>query len=338
MINGTFVDDIVRRSSRRTLMFGMIGLIALIGAHVLSARYYYNFFLGPFEIDEDTLLEMEDWNSRLEYYVNVVGEDSYDTGFTYVTTSDSGSETTDYSYVELEIDRDSLLVQVPGELDSRIPEAFTGSLVSITDEIQREVVDELRGRFLPYMLDTSDFKTMGYVGLVGTAVVGLACLYLIFTGLGRLSNPNRHPAVKALGRFGDPQTIAQQMHHELSGSHPQVGNLHFTRHWVINKSGASLDVTRPQDVVWIYKKVTQHRTNGIPTGKTYAALIYDRHGKIMTIPGKEPIVNEMLTATYQNAPWAEVGFSAEIEKMWNKNRQQLIDNVQQRAVSYKQSS
>jgi hypothetical protein len=91
-----------------------------------------------------------------------------------------------------------------------------------------------------------------------------------------------------------------------------------------------LNATRLEDLAWMYGKVTQHRTNGVPTGKTYSTLFWDRHGKLLTVNGKEQAMQDTLQAVYSHAPWAIVGYKTEIEKAWKSNRQSVLAAVEQR--------
>jgi hypothetical protein len=85
--------------------------------------------------------------------------------------------------------------------------------------------------------------------------------------------------------------------------------------------------------MWAYMKVTQHRTNGIPTGKTYTALVWDRHGMCITINGREKTIRDMLEGILSRAPWAFGGYAADIEKTWKANRAGFIGAVDQRRTS-----
>lgn len=334
----TFVDDIVRRSNRNMLIISLLVLVILIGAEIAAFRYFYNFFTGPQPIEAETLLEIENPETLQQYYVTIDDVDAYDTGFEYVTER-NGNETIDKSYLLLDLTDRWLLVEVPGELadPDNLPTTYTGGLIPISNEIQREVVDaiydeepDLEGVFLPYMLDATDFKTPGYIGLAIAAVVLLGCLYGIFTAMRRMSNPDLHPAVKSLSRFGDASSVAQQIEVEMHSDHPQVSNLHFTRNWLVHKQHASMEAMRYQDIVWAYKKVTQRRTYGVPTGKTFNIHIFDRHGKSITPVAKELEVDEALKGISQRAPWAFVGYDADLEKAWKKDRDHVISVIDQR--------
>lgn len=342
----TFVDDIVRRSNRNMLIISLLVLAVLIGAELVSFRYFYNFFTGPHPIDAETLLEIEDPSTRQEYYVTIDDVDAYDTGFEYVTERGS-TETVDKSYVLLDLTERWLLVEISGELDdpNNLPTSYTGGLVPISREIQREVIDaiyndepNLEGVFLPYMVDATDFKAPGYIGLAIAAVVLAGSLFGILTATRRMSNPDLHPAVKSLSRFGDASSVAQQIEVEMHSEHPQVGSLHFTRNWLVHKQHASLEAMRYQDLVWAYKKVTQRRTYGIPTGKTFNIHIFDRHGKSITPVAKELEVDEALRALSQRAPWAFIGYDADLEKSWKKERERVISVIDQRIQEHRAGS
>lgn len=335
MLQSSFVETIIRRSNRNLLMIGLVVLALLIGVEALSARYFINFFTGPSDISAESLLELEDPESLQSYYVNVEGDESSDTGFQYVTEDESGNTVSiDNSYIRLEIEDHDLLVKLSGEAPSRLPEAFTGALMPVPSDVQAEVINSLERRnsrinFLPYMLDATDFKSPGYLGLAIAAVILAFALWAITRALRHGADITRHPIMRSLERFGDPKTVAQQIDMEVQTAQ-KVGNVQLTRHWLLNAGNASLDATRIEDVVWIYKKVTQHRTNGIPTGKTYQALVWDRYGKCITFNGQEKVVNETLDAIARQSPWAFMGYDDQLEKAWNKDRQSVIGAVDQR--------
>src|SRR5262245_24736544 len=136
--------------------------------------------------------------------------------------------------------------------------------------------------------------------------------------------------MRALGRFGPPDYVAGQIDAEMSPENPKVGNVQLTPNWLVQASSANLGATRIEDIVWAYKQVTQHRTNGVPTGKTYAAHIWDRHGVCITVAGKEPIVNQVLETISRRTPWILAGYSADLEKTWKQDRAAVLDAVDQR--------
>lgn len=335
-MNDSFISGSIRRSNRNRLLFSGFLILIVVGAAVFSYRYLYNFVSGPFTVTIEQIEAITDIEAQQEYYVTIENKEVFDSSYYYYTES-GGVETITESYLVMLLDEKILLIEVDGSVDEdNLPITYTGSLVPIPERINREVVndivsedDDLQGLFLPYMLDASDFRGVGLIGLGIGGLTLLGGLYGFFTGLGRSNNSDNHPIMKQLSQFGDPVMMREQIDQDMSASHVQKQTLHFTRRWLINTSNGT-QITRYGDVMWVYKQVTQHRTNGIPTGKTYSTMIYDRFGTIMTINGKEPEVEQMIETIFQYAPWAIYGHSPEILEIWNKNREGFIAQVEQR--------
>jgi hypothetical protein len=288
-------------------------------------------------LERDKLLTLSDTGDLFQYYVTVQGDDHGNTGFTYVSTSDSGVETIEHYYHVLLIGRHVLLVK---SKSAEIQNEQTGALVGLTPDLQKDLiaelekeVPELNDKFLPVMLDTTNFRTNGYIGLAIAAVVGLLSGYGTLLALYRLFNPQAHPALKPFSRFGSPEAVSHEIDMEMMQPHEQVGKkLHFTRRWLVSTTN-SLEVVPYRDILWCYMQVTQHRTNGIPTGKTYTALVFNRYGGNISIPGKEKFVNEILQAVLRFAPGTVVGYSDEIVNLWKNNLAGFAKAVDERRQS-----
>jgi hypothetical protein len=331
----SFVHAIIRRSNRNLLILGIAGAVLLIGLAAFNLRYLYNFFAGPLAIDRQALLATEDPGSLQRYWVTVTGDHVADTGFQRVTrNTKTGDERVTGAYMALLLDERVLLVKAQ---DDQSVTTFTGVLEALPSDVRTQIIADaereapsLRGAFLPYLLNTDSFRSSGYAALgLGIPLFGL-CLFGIARALRRGSNPAAHPIMRALGRFGSPADVAGQLDAELLAEHRQVGSLRLTSNWLVQASKSHLAALRIEDVVWAYKKVTQHRVNGVPAGKTYAAQIWDRHGVCMTVTGSEWVVNQALEAACQRAPWLMAGFSPDLEQVWQSNRAALIAAVDQR--------
>lgn len=335
MDSGFSIAEIIRRSNRNRMLVWLLGLVLAAGGLFLARHHYNNIFNGPFDMTKDEVLTIEDANNLQKYYITLKGDSATDTGYQYVK-GEGTNEKVEKSYIELELDDRLLLVEMPGEVVEN--RTVTGVLSPVPDDVQREVIKDiykdyprLEGIFLPFMLTTEDFKPQGYAGLAAGILVALISVWGLFQTSRTSADPARHGIMKGLRAFGDADQIAQQIEYDMGQPHDTVNkNMHLTRNWLVQTTGSSLEATRWNDVIWLYKKVTQHRTNGIPTGKTYAALIYDRYGKTITITGKEKAVDEILAAVASRSPWGIHGFSADIEKAWKKERQNLVAAVDQR--------
>jgi hypothetical protein len=332
-----FVTNIIRRSNRNLLLWSLLGIIAVVVGVILGLNYLQNFIQGPYTVDKQEILNIKDLGSQKKTFITLKGDEMVDTGYYHYTQKEGSSvQNIDAYYGALLLDDRYLLVKTGQKVNEKVS-TYTGGLVAMSTKEQNEIIGDiekenpqLKGIFLPYMLDTGDFRTPGYIGLAVGAVVLLVSLF----GLSRFasrSNPQNHPIMKRLAKFGDVEQVASQIDMEMGGDHPKVANTHFTRNWLLQATGSSLSATRFNDVMWVYKKITQHRTNGIPTGKTYSALIWDRYGQCITINGKENVVNQVIEAALTRAPGAIGGYNTEIQNMWNKNRAQFIATVDGRA-------
>jgi len=308
----SFVHAAIRRSNRNLLLLCAAGALALAGFAALNTRYLYNFFFGPFAVDRATLLATEDAGAPQQYWVTVKGDDVVDTGFQQVSrNTKTGSETVTNAYMALLLGKRVLLVKAPDDASAT---TFTGYLEALPSDVQTRIVadaeqesPELRGAFLPYMLNADSFRSSGYIAMgLGMPLFGL-CVWGLARAIRRGNHPATHPIMRALGRYGPPDYVAGQIDAELLAEHPTVGTVHLTPSWLVQSLPSNLAASRIDDIVWAYKQVTQHRTNGIPTGKTFAAQVWDRHGVCMTVAGKEVLVNQVLEAAGRRAPWMLAG-------------------------------
>jgi hypothetical protein len=327
-VTAAIVAQTISRSNRNRLILAILGIIAVIVYAAISYRYFYNFFLGPFPITSEELVAANGPDDLFRYYVIVEGQEVYDTGGT-LTRKRNGIETDKSYYLALNLGDRALLIEAPSITTEP---SFTGYLETPTSDVKTKIIDDiesgdasLKGIFLPMQLTTSDFKFPGYLGLIlATLVLGFS-LWGVGTAVQRYGDSGSHPIARALGRFGDSNMVISSVDAELRAEHPKVGDLHLTPTWLIHLTSSNMSATRFDDIAWMYKLVTKNR-NGI----TYSAQIWDRHGVQMNVQAKEDLVNQMLNAAVQRAPWALAGHNAEIEKAWKSDRASVLAAVDQR--------
>ncbi len=333
-MTSNFIKDLVRRSNLTQLSLFGIGLILVVGAITMSFNAYYNLLAGPFTVTKDYVLGLNDVGQAKQYHVTIEADDALDTGYSYVT-SENGRETGRKNYTALVLDDRLLLVETKSDVNNR---SHTGALVNISREVQREVLDELvkevpelDGAFLPFMLESEEFKTNTILGLVAAVICLLIAIWGVLRAFLRLSDVNRHPIMRALQRYGDPEEIADQIDHEVNSYTDKKGNIKLTRNWLVHQQGLTFNAARLNDVVWMYKHVLKTKYYGVVTvAKTYSVYVWDRHGHCVTITSKEKQVDEMLQVIYQRAPWIIVGYDQQLEKEWKKNRAEVVASVDQR--------
>jgi hypothetical protein len=128
----------------------------------------------------------------------------------YVSTSKSGTKTVDASYYAMVLEKRLLLVKLAGSPAGTEPlPSQTGWLADINADENKKIIQELeteepaiRGLFLPFKLETGDFRTNGLFGLVIGRVALLLCFWGIGTVIRRSADPASHPVLRALARFG----------------------------------------------------------------------------------------------------------------------------------------
>lgn len=326
------IGDVIKRYDRRLLLLAVGLIIVFFAIAAVSFNAYRNALQGPFDADPKAIRGLETLDGLADYHVTITGENAYDSGVELVTTEDE-RETDRRGYALLDLGRNRLLL-VETSSFSRPRETYGGVLVPFPSEVQREIVDSLysddprlREDMLPFMLDNRDmgdaiagmfFNGLGLLGAVG----------LVGYTLWRMQDSNRHPIMQALKRFGEPETVVREIESEMAMSaQPVTKHVKVTKHWLMYHQVGIMRIVKLDDLVWMYQKVTQRRVNGVPAGKTYEVILYDRHGKLTTIQGKENDMLTVLNAVLQRVPWTITGYSAELDKAWRKDRALMISAV-----------
>ncbi len=100
--------------------------------------------------------------------------------------------------------------------------------------------------------------------------------------------------------------------------------------WLFKKSFFGLAFFRIPDLVWVYQKVTKHSVNFIPTGKSFAALLRDRHGYSTEIQAGREKVESLIKHIVEQSPWIVAGFSKDLENLWRSQKGAFIAAVDER--------
>lgn len=317
----------IKRSNTTTILFSLVALVIVVVLVVISSGpYWLAQVTGPIEISADEILDLN--GSEHLYNRAVSGEDMDDTYYYEETyDQDTGRQVSiDAYFGALEIGKDQwILVRSSEEINTR-EEDYVGTLQPISGDVTSEVyvlaADELNIEFLPIMLDTTRNETMWYVGTAVLLILGLASLWGIFAFIGRNADPTKHPILKKLSRFGNVDDIVHSIDKDLTMGEDSVGKLRLTKNYLVHTAGSNFDAMPYSAVAWVYKMVKRGRY-----GKTYEVHIYDVTGYQMVIVAKEAEVNVMLNAVAARAPHAIAGFSEDIKRMWNKERQSFIEQV-----------
>jgi hypothetical protein len=340
MWNG-FIGKHIQRSDRNMLTSNLALFAIPVAIVAIGGGYWLKFFAGPTTTPAAEIIKLKEGQSIANDYISIKGDKTIDTGVTQVTTTKRrGIKTGEYTSANMVAlalgDRFLIVKAKPANAQDA---TFTGQLKPIPSDLHAQLIAPVVAKnpaakemFVPYMLDqVDDYKFGGYMGLA----LGLPCAALAIWNLQKVGRrwgkPENHPIAKQLSVAGDAATIASQVEQEVSAPNTHtISNTTITPNWVFRKTTYSLDALRLEDLVWFYQKVTTHRTNGVPTGKTYSTVLFDRAGRTFEMNANESQVQEIMTILYDKAPWAISGFSDELQKMWKKERESMISAVDER--------
>ena len=330
-----FISRQIKRTNRNMFLFGTV-VLAILGVCLAATwRDTYNFLFGPFPIQSSELVKI--WNPDVpkRFFLKVEGEESLPTGMREVDASNHDKILAEV--VALVVDKRFLLVKTPPDKQEL---QFTGTLTAIPPQVFNGVIHEWemkhpgqKGTFLPFMLDaTGSRKGDNLWAAAGAAVLGILGLVMVAIPLRRQLQPDHHPLLIQLAKFGGLQDVRMRIDTEMRGENggEKFGAMQITTNWLINAGAYKTNVMATRDVVWAYPKVTKHYHNGIPTGTTYSAIIRDSKGQSLEISGKKDSVPKLLESLQRRMPWVLVGFSKELEALWMKEKPKFFQLIEQR--------
>lgn len=338
----TIVWQQIRRCNQNLRLHNLVGLVLLNALGWSQFRYLRNCFLSPQTIDFAQLLQVTDPSKLDRDFVTFTSTKALDTGYQKVSKSSrSGTETTTNKYaIALVVSEKALLVAAEPDDNLQKP-TFTGTLATIDSDVQSKIVDPLmqeqsalKGRLLPVMLETGDYRFWAYFLMPLLLIGGGILSWNLYQAQLRSKDPRKHPLYKLLARHGDGDTIATEIDRELRTYHnaeqltPTV--TYITPNWRVHPDTYGVQATQLDRLMWIYKKVTKHSVNFIPTGKSYQLFTHDNFGREQSIKMSEQQIDDTLGQVNRHAPWAVVGFSDEIKSLWDKQRDEFYKLVAER--------
>ena len=144
--------------------------------------------------------------------------------------------------------------------------------------------------------------------------------------------------VKKLEKYcegkGNKEYALQQIEHFYQ-MQPPVQGIRINEEYFMAVKGTKIYFSQADQILWAYAHVVQHRTNFIPTGKTYSVIVKLDNGKAYDIPmNREANMNEALNYIASNMPYLFIGYDKDFEKLYNKNRMDMRQIVRSRKQEY----
>lgn len=336
-MQNTFIGWHIRRANWNLLKTNALLVIVLVGAALLFGRYLFNFCFGPFVVERATVLADDNSHRALEYFIQVKGDQAIAMGDQIQQrvnkhTGEKLSESVTARYLAVRLDDRLLFVKAPADSAA----AYSGALVEMPSEVRDKFLMTLdapiRKLVFPFMLDATGFRGPGYWCLGLGVPLFLLGSWNLLRAWSRMASPVKHPIASKLERFGIPEEVAANIEQQADPEHGRctIGNVIVMNSWLFRPTFFGLDVMHLGEVIWVYKKVTRHYTNGVLTETTTAAVMCDATGAVLEDAGVESRVDELLQEIYGRAPWILTGHNDEIENLWKTNRAVLHDAVLQR--------
>jgi uncharacterized protein DUF6709 len=339
-----WVENEARRANRNLIVVN--GLIAVVLVLIIAAnfRYCVNFLRGCEPISAAELANLKSPEQRWRNFVTVTGDKVGKAGYEDIEERRQGGQVVstevkaEYIYLRV-VDKILLVKASPGEGRLEYSGELTPTEGRIQDNLLRPFAaqqPELGAMLLPYTLNAANYRNNGYA-MLGIMVPLLAlAMWNILKAVRRSSEPQSAPAWKALSAFGNAEQLSQQIEADLqSGGVRKYGNLQVGGQWMVRRKTFSTWVSPISDLAWVYKKVTKHSVNFIPTGKTYSVILVGRHRQRTEEQMKEKTVNELLGDLAGRVPWAIFGFDQKLDRAWRKDPQSVISAVDSRFQQYK---
>jgi hypothetical protein len=331
------VDRLVRAANRRLMLLAGVGAL-WAGRSVMTdgARTLSGWSEGPWAVPQAFLVSATGAADFRRNFVRVEGERSVDVGRALSRNTNTGDTTVTAKYAMLLTGGRLLLVKAAAD-DPEGTTAYTGTITPVPESVQTSFLAKARdadpsavAALLPFMLDATNRQGGARFGLLCMAALAAWSLWKLKQAVERRADPLRHPSLRALAVYGDPRVVADAISAEIAAGNPrrQGASARLTRNWILIEDWFGFRAMATHDVAWIYKKVTKHSVNFVPTGKSYAAVVHSQRGVTFEIAGNDAQTDEALREVYQRAPWALVGYeAAAVAAMQGARRAETIAHV-----------
>ena len=335
-----FIGKQVRRANNRLLIANLCVLAfvaVLLGA---NANYLNNWFRGTNPTDPQAIARLRNPNDLARNFVSFDVAKVFESGYQEIETENGRQTGVNADFQVVWVGDRALVVKTkPGSTATHMEGGLVTVPQEVMDGLRQQLKPEEQGVLLPFMLDTVNYREDGYWFLgISLPLLALAG-WNLSKWVKRTSDFAQHPIVKALGGQQAVIQYGAQIEMEMTAGGEKIGAATLTANWIAVPYYFGTHMARLDDLVWVYKKITKHSYNFIPTGKTYEALLWRRNGTSVSVSGKEKQVDGLLQKLVnERIPWVIPGFSAELDNAWKKDRAGFLAAVDQRRGKAKPGS
>ena len=181
------------------------------------------------------------------------------------------------------------------------------------------------------MLDTTEnYRVTGYVVIIITLLFAFLIVVFVRRALGYMRNISMHPVVKRVESWSDAADVVALSEREMSTPRFKGNGVLFTDSFVIVQGFFTFNIFAWNHLLWAYRKQTTTRYYFvIPVARSQEAIMNFYGGSVNWRAGKKS-VEEVLIFAIKQAPWAVLGYSPELEKLWSKTNSDFVAAVESR--------
>jgi len=325
-----------RRTSRNRCIVAALVVIATLAWLASQGDYLREFFRGPTAVTAQRLATLSVNDAKAPHWIRLRADDILDTGIEEITVRkkrgvEKGRSVTGHYYAA-QLDDRFLLVKAHGE--GRPGADLVGEVTHLPSGVAERLfshpqAQKMRPRFLPMLVDLHDFRTEGWwmLGLTGALVLAAGVWGLV--ALGRMRDPERHPAVARAAQWGPQHVVSRILNQEVrSPDALRIGGWTLTTNHLLRDQWLNLDLHNLNELLWVHPQVTKKKIYYvIPAGQTHALVLKWRDASV-TLQAKEDLVANALARIAANQPWVLLGWNEGYEKLYNRQRVQMVRDVQ----------
>lgn len=333
MWNG-FCSDAIRRTNKNILILVAVLFSLLLLFFAYNRQYFRSFFAGAHTVTASQLENINNPDQLKNTFVRVQGSQTDSTGFSEIIRDDRHPNGyTNSIYLVTDVGHRHLILRCAPEVsEASFPnQIFQGQLLPLTADLRESIVapaealNSENGTYLPFYLDTMDYKMFGDTSLVVGGVILFFALLALWFYLRRTGDFNRHPLMRRLAKYGQPEMLVQQIDSEMAGAHTTIskGNMiaDITPEWLIASTTFSVLPMNTDRIVWAYRKKLKRKILLFITIRTtYYAIIHDSLGQRISLLLNDAKTTELLQHLRTVAPQAIYGFDKRLWKLWRKSK------------------
>lgn len=242
------------------------------------------------------------------------------TGYTYQS---DGKDKGKYFVVQLE-DR-IVLALFPMDTPTGLKITDFKGKIRETDSVDKSVISKLYEQNIPrdYTIDNLNYKPSYLIAFYFEVAGAVVALGFVIRYLLLATNPQKHKKFKELEKYGDIDILLENIDRDMESDirYYDTKTVKITKNHIIETTLFGLNIFKVDEIMWMYKVITRHRTNGIPSGKTYSIEIKfsDPKKRFGISMPNENKTDETLEQLHKYMPNVIYGYSEELFNLYINN-------------------